>query len=372
MLLTLKVKLNPTNEQRKKLLCTMETFNAACDDISRDAYESKTFNKIKLQHRLYYRIREQYRLPAQLAIRAISKVIEGYRVERRHLHVFDPRGAMVYDQRIMSLKGLDKVSLATIEGRETIPLLVGDYARLEQRALRGQADLLYIKKEFYLCLIYEQQEEPPFTPEDYLGVDLGIVKLASTSDGLSYSGEEVDAVREHYTRVKAGLQRVGSKNSKRKLRRLSGREARFKRYTNHVFSKELVAVAKGTRRALALEDLGGIRSRGTVRSGQRDRLEKWAFSQLRGFVEYKAKLSGVPVLVVDPRDTSRRCSRCGCVDKRSRVSQSGFICRACGYESNADLNAACNIQWRADVNQPIAVCQRVLELEPQAHHFSGG
>ncbi len=70
MLLTLKVKLNPTDEQRLKLLSTMETFNAACEDISRIAYDSKTFNKIKLQHQLYYRIREQYKLPAQLAIKA--------------------------------------------------------------------------------------------------------------------------------------------------------------------------------------------------------------------------------------------------------------------------------------------------------------
>ena len=54
MLLTLKVKLNPTDEQRSKLLKTMEAFNAACDDISREAYSSKTFNKIKLQHQLYY------------------------------------------------------------------------------------------------------------------------------------------------------------------------------------------------------------------------------------------------------------------------------------------------------------------------------
>ena len=108
MFLTLKVKLHPTEEQRRKLLSTMETFNAACDDISREAHEFKTFNKIKLQHRLYYRIREQYKLPAQLAIRAIGKVVESYRGERRHLHVFDPHGAIVYDQRIMSFKGLDR------------------------------------------------------------------------------------------------------------------------------------------------------------------------------------------------------------------------------------------------------------------------
>ena len=72
LLLTIKAKLKPTEEQRQKLLRTMETFNRACDDISKEAYDPKTFNQYKLHHRLYYRIREQYRLPAQLAIRAIQ------------------------------------------------------------------------------------------------------------------------------------------------------------------------------------------------------------------------------------------------------------------------------------------------------------
>jgi IS605 OrfB family transposase len=120
-------------------------------------------------------------------------------------------------------------------------------------------------------------------------------------------------------------------------------------------------------RALVLEDLRGIRSRVTVRRGQRGRHGKWAFDQLRAFVEYKARVAGVPVLVVDPRDMSRRCSGCGYVEKGNRVSQSVFRCRSCGHAENADLNAAENIRWRAAVNQPIAVCQRVLELELQAH-----
>ena len=276
-------------------------------------------------------------------------------------------------QRIMSFNGFDKVSLATVEGRETIPLLTGGYARLSQRILRGQSDLLYVKNKFYLCLVVEQPEEPLFTPEGILGVDLGIVKLATTSDGVSYSGEDVEAVREHYTEKKAELQRVGSKSSKRKLRRIAGNEARFKRYTNHVISKELVAVAKVTKRALALEDLAGIRSRTTVRKEQRERHGKWAFGQLRAFIEYKAKVAGVPVLMVDPRDTSRRCSMCGHVEKGNRVSQSEFRCRSCGCELNADFNAAMNIRWRAEVMQPIVVCYPVVvEFELQAHDFSRG
>jgi transposase len=111
----------------------------------------------------------------------------------------------------------------------------------------------------------------------------------------------------------------------------------------------------------------------TVRREQRGRHGKWAFGQLRALVEYKARLAGVPVLMVDPRNTSRRCSVCGCVENCNRVSQSEFRCRSCGHEENADLNAAKNIRWRAEVNQPIVVCQSEgLEVEPQAHSFRGG
>jgi IS605 OrfB family transposase len=374
MLLTVKAKLQPSREQRTKLHTTMQTFNAACTDISKNAYETKTYNKYKLQRTLYYRIREQYRLPAQLAIRAISKVVESYRTERRHLHTFNPHGAIVYDQRLLSFKGLDKVSLATLEGRAVAPILVGGYAKLEQRRIRGQADLLYVKGEFYICVAVEASEEPQLTPEGYLGVDLGVVNIAATSDGVAYSGEQCEKTRVRYAGLKAALQHAGSKSARRHLREVAGREARFKRYTNHVISKQIVEVAKGTKRAVALEDLKGIRTRTTVNHGQRDRASKWAFNQLRAFVEYKAKLMGVPVFLVDPRNTSRQCSVCGHVEKGNRVSQAVFRCRACGYTGDADLNGAKNIRWRAEVNQPIvsSLCGRVFEAQGQAHLFRGG
>jgi hypothetical protein len=135
MLLTLKVKLQPTTTQREKLMKTMETFN-----------------QYRLHHRLYYRIREQYKLPAQLTVRAVSKVVDSYKMERQHLHLFNPHGAIVYDERIMGFKGLEKVSLSTLEGRVVVPMQ-GDYAKLDQRRIRGQADLLYIKGDFYLSLV---------------------------------------------------------------------------------------------------------------------------------------------------------------------------------------------------------------------------
>jgi putative transposase len=69
----------------------------------------------------------------------------------------------------------------------------------------------------------------------------------------------------------------------------------------------------------------------------------WAFRQLVDFVEYKAERAGVLVVFVDPRGTSKTCSRCGHSSRSNRPDQSHFRCVSCGYQMNADLNAARNI-----------------------------
>ena len=64
----------------------------------------------------------------------------------------------------------------------------------------------------------------------------------------------------------------------------------------------------------------------------------------------KAKLNGVPVQYVDPRNTSRQCAACGHTEKANRKTQSRFQCVSCGHVANADKNAAINIAARATVN----------------------
>ncbi|MHB8368650.1 MAG: zinc ribbon domain-containing protein [Leptospirales bacterium] len=53
------------------------------------------------------------------------------------------------------------------------------------------------------------------------------------------------------------------------------------------------------------------------------------------------------IRIVDPRNTSRQCSCCGCIDKKNRKSQSEFVCTQCHFSCNADFNAAINIASRA-------------------------
>jgi IS605 OrfB family transposase len=256
----------------------------------------------------------------------------------------------------------DQVSLNTVHGRVVAQLDLGDFQRQYLYDLTwaiGGAELIRKHDTWYLCITQSKKLPEPDEPLGVLGIDLGIVNLATTSDGDTFSGEQVGRVRERYhLRRQRGCplgEAVGTKSAKRRLKRTSGKERRFQKNINHGISKRLVTKAADTCKALAIEDLTHIRSRtqATVRHAQRRRHSSWAFSQLRMFVQYKAALAGVRVIVVDPRNTSRTCSRCGKCDKQHRTTQSSFVCLTCGFVAAADWNAAVNIAYRAVVNLPM-------------------
>ena len=124
---TMLLKLTPTTEQSQALLDTMHAFNAACNYVAQVAFAEKTANKFELQKQVYGELRTTYKLAAQLAIRAISKASEAYKRDKSIQPAFKPEGALVYDERVMSFKGLLTVSLLTLSGRVLVPFQVGAY-----------------------------------------------------------------------------------------------------------------------------------------------------------------------------------------------------------------------------------------------------
>jgi putative transposase len=370
------VKLNPTKEQHTAILETMHRFNEACNYITEIAFELKTANKRELQKVVYYDVRDKFKLSAQLTIRAIAKVCESYKRDKTIKPNFKPNGAIVFDQRILSFRKLEAISILTNSGRMIIPIRLGEYQKARLDRIRGQADLIYRNKIFYLAVVVDVPEPSKTDAIGYLGVDLGIVYLATDNEGETFSGKQVDNVREKNAVLRANLQETGTKSAKRHLKRLSNREARFHRDINHIISKKIVAKAKDTRRAIALEDLTGIRKSVTVRRTQRSRLHSWAFYQLRGFVEYKAAIAGIPVILVNPRGTSHICPECGHNENGNRPDRNTFRCVQCGFSGNADHIAAINIAARAAVNQPIVACDEVeaiigIETEHSYKPLSG-
>jgi IS605 OrfB family transposase len=347
---TLLAKLLPTPEQAKALSETMAAFNSACSGIAEFAFQNRTANKVRLQKLVYRDIRSKHGLSSQLTIRAISKVAEAYKREKNVKPSFRKDGAIVYDQRILSWKGVDRVSITTLKGREVISLKFGVYQQEKLGRIRGQADLIVKDGAFYLGVIVDVPEPPVFDAKEWLGVDFGVNNIAVDSDGQVWSGKKVNGMRSRHARLRSKLQSKGTKSAKKLLEKRGRKESRFTRDVNHCISKLLVAKAKGTDRGIALEDLSGIRSRITVRKHQRRTQHSWSFYQLRMFVEYKAKLNGVPVRLINPRNTSRTCPSCGYVAKENRRGEH-FQCVVCGFVGFADHVAAINI-GRVAVNQP--------------------
>lgn len=362
MMQTLKVKLETTPEQFQALFETMHQFNAACNYVAEKAFELHTANKIELQKIVYHHIREHFGISAQMAVRAISKACEAYKRDKSIKPEFIPNGAVIYDQRIMSWKGLDRVSLLTLQGRIKLPVVICKYHAPRMDRIRGQADLLYKSGEFYLCVVVDVPEPKKSIPENVLGVDLGIKNIAVDSFGEEFSGDKIEKIRTKIDNLRADLQSSGTKSAKRHLKKLSGKEAKFHRDINHCISKKLVAKAKDTSSIIVLEDLSGIGERVTVPKAQRRKQHNWSFYQLRQFIDYKAAIAGVPVIYIDPAYTSQECPICHHISKSNRPTRDDFHCVCCGFFGPADTIAARNIAARVSVNMPI-VARLFAELQ---------
>ncbi|MBU2559224.1 MAG: transposase [Bacteroidetes bacterium] len=349
MKLTLQIKLLPDDKQSNSLLQTIKECNRACNEISEIAWSKQAFNQYKLHRLAYHSIKKSFKLSAQTVVRCISKVVDAYKKDKKIKRQFRPLGAITYDTRILSYKGMT-ASVWSVDGRLKIPFICHNPKYLPY--IKGEADLVYKKGKFYLFQTVEIPEEDIKDVEEFIGVDFGIVNLATTSNGDNFSGKQVDNVRKRMTKLKKALQKCGSKSAKRHLKKLSGKERRFKKNTNHTISKQIVQIAKDTNKGIALENLKGFKV--SVRKEQRKQFGKWAFDELGNFIAYKARLNGISVIFVNPRNTSRTCSKCGYISKSNRKSQSVFVCQHCGFSINADINGAINIASRASVNKPIA------------------
>lgn len=353
MKLTAKVKLQSTEAQADSLKRTLEASNAACNRISEVAWDTRTFGKFAIQKIVYHDIKDEFGLNAQVVIRCISKVCDAYKLDKKTKRTFRHDGSIAFDSRILSWKiDASQVSIWTIDGREKIPFLAHDKAKELLSGARGESDLCLIDGDFYLFTSCEVDEPEPSDVDDFLGVDMGIKNIASDSDGNHYSSGQVNGLRKRHAKLRAKLQSKGTKSAKRLLKKRKRKERRFAKDVNHCISKGIVERAADTGRGIAVEDLTGIRERVMVRKAQRRQHHSWAFYDLRMKLAYKAQLHGVPLVLVDPRNTSKACNNCGCIDKRNRKTQADFLCVSCGHSANADTNAALNIRSRAIVNWP--------------------
>jgi putative transposase len=353
MKLTAKVKLQSNQEQHQALLETLETANAACNYTSDIAWDKRTFNKFGLQKLVYYDLKDRFGLTAQMVIRCLGKVADAYKVDRDTRREFNLHGSIAYDSRILRWYiNRQIVSIWTTQGRMTLPFVAGPRQLELLQHQQGESDLVLIDGQFYLFTTCEKETPDPQDVDEFLGIDLGIKNIASDSLGENYAGNHLNNLRKRHARLRRKLQKKGTQAARRLLKKRRRKERRMADQVNHTIAKRIVEKAQRHSLGIALEDLKGIRERITVKKSQRRQHSSWAFADLRDKITYKAQLVGVPLVLVDPRNTSRTCQMCGCVDKANRKTQDTFSCVSCGFVSNADSNAAVIIGRRAAVNRP--------------------
>ena len=378
---TITVQLNPTPEQAHLLKATLEQHTACFNAVAHEGFTTGCHNGVELHKRTYYPLRSQYPdLPAQLVCaarvkateavksaltwkvkkeQAYPKKVETAKKQDKPIPAFKPVrcphseiACIRYDQRSSWVKwDTMTCSLATVDGRIELPFTVPAHLLQYVGHKVCSADLCYRKGHYTLHIVVSIPEPsiPPTTT--VVGVDLGLNRPAVTST-RQFLGDKRWKEQERRTfRLKRKLQAKGTRSAKRHLKKLSGKQFRRRRDHDHVLSKRIVQnTPEGS--TIVLENLKHIRDtskmgRGKQESKKRDnkrRLHSWSFAQLYSFVEYKAQARGIQVVKIDPRHTSQTCSKCGHQARTNRRSQSVFHCRSCGYQLNADLNAARNIR----------------------------
>lgn len=368
--LTIVCKINPTPEQVAKIEATLQAFADACNYIN-EVVEPKITHNVTIQNQVYGEVRERFGLASNLAIRAINRVSANRKTAKRMnkpVKKFLPTSAD-YDARIFSFREKDwSVSLTLVGGRERFLIDVGSYQKGKLSGfIPTSATLVKHQNSTYSVNIQVKNDAPnPQKSQGVIGVDLGRHDVAVTSEGESFSGQQITEIRDRYSRVRTSLQKKASegtrstrRRARRILQRLSGRERRFQSWVNHNVSKHIVGKAKQSECSIAIEDLTGIRERTNEQprsKTERRRSNSWAFFQLRIFLDYKALGAGVEVIKVNPAYTSQTCHKClhiHPVKGKSYRSGKTFKCGHCHCSVDADFNGANVIKLLgASVNSP--------------------
>ena len=221
---------------------------------------------------------------------------------------------------------------------------------------------------WYASLLYSVSAAAYFKPTVFkaegVGIDVGVVQpvtYASTTGRFGHTGKiahkmltQKETRRKRYQKAMSRKQ-IGSSNqykARMKVARAYQKERNYRtnfieqvscklsRYAKTIVFEDL-RLANMTKSAKGTKEAPGKNVK--AKSGLNRELLRLGLGRLMVRTEQKAHRTGAQVIYVPPQNTSRTCSDCGTIDKRSRESQSRFHCVHCGFTLNADVNAAKNI-----------------------------
>ncbi len=377
---TVRIQLHPTPEQAQALHETLRQFTQAFNAVCRYGWQHREKNGVKLHHATYYDTKAscpglvsdhliQARVKATEALksaftwkakqeaaypRRVAKALKRGKPAPSFKPVKMPQSRLCpvrYNEKTFSFNWKSQeMRLSTSQGKIGLSFSIPSWSNKYEGYPVATADLLYRKGKWWAHVVVQVPEPQGDCSEEVIGIDLGLNRPAVTSSRRFLGSKHWKEVERRRFRLKRKLQSKGTKSAKRHLKKLSGKQRRFRRDADHILSKHLVQHAPAGS-TLIFENLTHIRDTSNMGRGiqnknvqNKRKLHSWTFAQLYNFTAYKAQERGIRVAIIDPRHTSQTCSRCGYQHRANRRSQSLFLCRKCGYCLNADLNAAQNIR----------------------------
>jgi len=347
----------------------LDAYLEAANFVSKVVFETKILSAARL-HRLHYGIiRKKFCLPSQLTCSLFRQVAGTYSSAKSNgrwrLATFRRRSLPLCFNRDFGLislrkKNPDKPGLVNPSKAPGIYLWKTPVTVLGDRLPVGKwrdSKLCFYGVRWWLNISYLVPIPVLRTGGLIASCDRGINRIAvasvKTPEGkthvLTISGRALNHRLQFLREVTSKIQGVGSRSARRLLKRRRRYLAAVTRHALHVASRQLIewAVANGVG-TLVFEDLTGIRQSVSGERGRkcgrhfRAEANAWPHWMFLQFVAYKAAAVGIDVQFVDPRNTSRTCLSCRCVDKRNR-SSTRFRCVACNYVADADFVGSRNI-----------------------------
>jgi putative transposase len=209
-----------------------------------------------------------------------------------------------------------------------------------------QVELVKRDGEWYAYFTLEKPFKN-YEPQTPIGIDSGERNLSTVvalvndkpTNGNFFKGSKIREVRHKYFNIRKRLQ---EKRRFDMVKRLRGKERSIVNHELHVISKKIVEYAKQfPSPAIVMEKLTRIRENFNNGKKLNRRFHSLPFRKLQKMIEYKAKLKGIKIVYIHPKNTSKTCHRCGYVT--CRVEGREYRCPKCAMVYNRDLNASINI-----------------------------
>ena len=205
--------------------------------------------------------------------------------------------------------------------------------------------------EWYVSIQTEREVAEPIHPaKSSIGIDMGVVRFATLSDGSTI--EPLNSFRKYEKKLaklqreqarckkfSANWQKVKSRIQRLHLHTANARKDFLHKASTMISKNHAVVVIED----LKVRNMSSAKAGGKRKSGLNKSILDQGWFEFRRQLSYKLAWLGGSLIAIPPQYTSQTCSRCGCVDRQNRQTQAKFKCTACGFEINADHNAALNI-----------------------------